>query len=404
MNQVPVINMANRKKLPIKSVILLFVGLFCGLILGQFVNVSAALPWGNKLATTNSGLPKNLDYKTVEEVYDALRTNYDGELSNEKILDGLKYGLAEATGDPYTTFFTAEENEEFNGEVNGTFTGIGAELSTENKLVIIATPLAGYPAEKAGVKARDIILKIDGEDATQYSVSDAVKKIRGEKGTTVTLTLIRDNEQLEIPIVRDVISIPSLTSKVEDGIGYMQISRFGTDTAALAQAAASDFKSQNVKGVIVDVRNNPGGYLDQAVKVASLWIEKGETVVDERRNNVTVRTDKAIGGNLLKGIPTIVLMNGGSASASEILAGALKDSGAAKLYGEKTYGKGSVQQIEQFEGGSALKVTVAKWYTPSGKNINKEGISPDTEIIPTNDDVKSGKDTQKSAAIDALSN
>lgn len=403
LKEIQTIDMKSARRAPAFSkVFLLVFGLIIGVGVGQFVDVRAALPTNETLKTTNAGLPEDLDYTSVEEVYDKLRADYDGELNADDILSGIKHGLAEAAGDPYTTYFTADENEEFNGDVNGTFVGIGAELSTENNLVIIATPLAGFPAEKAGVKARDIILKIDGEDATQLSVADAVKKIRGEKGTTVKLTLLRDKQQIEVEIVRDTITIPSVNSKVEGGIGYLQISRFGNDTALLAQQAAESFKAQGVTGIIVDVRNNPGGYLDQAVKVASLWVDKGKTVVDERRNNVSIRTDKAIGGNILSGIPTIVLMNGGSASASEILAGALKDNGAATLYGEKTFGKGSVQQVEQFEDSSALKVTVARWYTPSGKNINKEGISPDVEVKVSDDDAKAGNDTQKAAATKAL--
>lgn len=379
------------------------VGIFClGLVFGVVASRGLGLiitaGVSNDPIASNNSLPANLDYSGVEAVYDSLRTNYDGELKLQDIYDGLKNGLSQATGDPYTTFFTAEENEEFNGEVNGTFSGIGAELLSENNVIIIATPLSGFPAEKAGLKSRDIILKIDGEDATSLTVSEAVKQIRGEVGTTVKLNILRGDAQLEFSIVRATITIPSVTHKIENKVGYLQITRFGEDTYALSSAAAEEFIDADVKGIIVDVRNNPGGYLDQAVKVASLWVEKGKTVVEERRGDVTERIDRALGGNVLSGYETVVLINGGSASASEILAGALRDNGEATLIGEKTFGKGSVQQVNEFLGGSALKVTIAKWYTPNGKNINKEGISPDAEVIITAEQAETGADSQKAAA------
>ena len=380
-------------------------GIFClGLILGfvgsQGLGTYISSRTNHSSISINSSLPDNLDYTKVEEVYDSLRKNYDGELKLEDLYNGLKNGLAQATGDPYTTYFTEAENEEFNGEVNGTFSGIGAELLSENDVIIVSTPLSGFPAEKAGLKARDIILKIDDEDATTLTVTEAVKLIRGEVGTTVKLTILRGSEQLEFSIVRATITIPSVTHKIENNIGYMQISRFGEDTYDLAVVAANDFIDSNVKGIIVDVRNNPGGYLDQAVAVSSLWVSKGDTVVEERRGDITEKVEKALGGNILGGYKTIVLINGGSASASEILAGALKDNSKATLLGEKTFGKGSVQQVDEFIGGSALKVTIAKWYTPNGKNINKEGIDPDTEVLITAEQVKAGVDSQKDAALE----
>ncbi len=380
------------------------VGIFClGLIAGvgasQGLGIYISSRTSHSPLSVNGSLPDDLDYSEVEKVYDSLRKNYDGEIKLEDIYDGLKNGLAQSTNDPYTTYFSAAENEEFNGEVNGTFSGIGAELLSEDNVIIISTPLSGFPAEKAGLKARDIILKIDDEDATSLTVSEAVKLIRGDAGTTVKLSILRGSEQLEFSIVRATITIPSVTFKIENNIGYMQITRFGEDTYDLSLEAANNFIENNVKGVVVDVRNNPGGYLDQAVAVASLWLPKGKTVVEERRGDVTERVNRALGGNILGNYKTVILINGGSASASEILAGALKDNGKATLIGERTFGKGSVQQVEEFIGGSALKVTIAKWYTPNGKNINKEGISPDTEVIATAEQITAGVDSQKDAAM-----
>ena len=377
-------------------------------ILGMFIGLSLNYGYGyalNYLSESNSqnkGLPKNLDYSSVEKMYDILRLNYDGEITTDKIMDGLKSGLAKAAGDPYTVYLSKEDNEAFDSQLSGTFTGIGAELIEENNVVVVATPLSGFPAEKAGLKARDIIFKIDGEDATQLSVSEAVKKIRGEKGTTVKLTLIRNGEQLEISITRDVITVPSVKSEIVDGVGYMTIYRFGEDTAKLARQYAVSYKNQNVKGVVVDVRNNPGGYLDQAVQVASLWLSKNQVVVEEKRGSVLVKSYPASGDNVLGGTKTVVLVNGGSASASEILAGALHDHKVATLIGEKSFGKGSVQQVETLDSDTALKVTVAKWFTPNGKNINKEGIAPDKEVVLGIDDAKKNNDPQKTAALEFL--
>jgi len=387
-----------RKNMP--KWLVLVMGISIGLVAP--VGYTSVVTYFTESSSVNKTLPKNLDYSEVEKVYDALRLNYDGNLELSKIIDGLKAGLVKSAGDPYTTYFSKEDNEAFDSQLSGSFTGIGAELIEENNVVVVATPLSGFPAEKAGVKARDIIFKIDGEDATQLSVAEAVKKIRGEKGTTVKLTLIRDGEQLEISIIRDVITVPSVKSEILDGIGYMTIYRFGEDTGDLAKKYANEYKIQNLKGVIVDVRNNPGGYLNEAVNVASLWLKKNSVVVEERRGDVSVKVDRALGNPILSGMKTVVLVNGGSASASEILAGALRDNGAATLIGEKTFGKGSVQQVEELEGGSALKVTVAKWFTPNGKNINKEGINPDKEVALTIDDAKTNKDPQKSAALDFL--
>lgn len=385
------------------SIILVGLGIITGLVIGNYSSTFVDRV-SRKTVSSNSALPDDLDYSTVEEVYDTLKKNYDGELKVSDLMNGLKHGLAEATNDPYTTYLSTEENEAFDSSISGTFTGIGAELSKENDLVIISTPLSGFPAEKAGIRAKDIILKIDNQDATTLTVAEAVKKIRGDKGTTVKLTLLRGEKQLEISIVRDVITIPSVTSEVTDNIAYLKINRFGQDTYDLALKFSKEYKDKNVKGVIVDVRNNPGGYLDQAVKVASLWLPQGTKVVEEKRGNASLRVDKSIGNNVLTGTKTIILINGGSASASEILAGALSDNKAATLVGEKSYGKGSVQQVEDFDGGSALKVTIARWFTPAGKNIDKEGIMPEKEVKVTEKDVESKIDVQKNAAIELINN
>lgn len=348
---------------------------------------------------------KSLDYSSVQEVYDTLRSDYDGQLDTNKLLDGLKAGLANAAGDPYTEYLNKDATKDFNEQLNGTFSGIGAELSKDEKgSLIVISPISGFPAEKAGLKPKDVIVEIDGKSTNGLSISDAVTKIRGEVNTKVKLRVIRGGAQdLPFEITREQITIPSVESKILDGnIGYIKISRYAEDTTSLATTAANDFKQKNVKGVILDVRGDPGGLLDAAVSVSSLWLDKSQTVLQEKRDNVVVKTYKAQGDPVLKGIPTVVLINEGSASASEITAGALHDNKAATLVGVKSFGKGSVQQLEKLKDGGVLKVTIARWYTPAGININKEGIKPDTEVKITDEQIKAKADPQLDAAKAAL--
>ncbi len=351
--------------------------------------------------TIQKDLPDNLDYASVEEVYDTLRKDFDGELDNKKIIDGLKKGLAQSSGDPYTEYMTAEEAKDFDSQLNGTFVGIGAELSKDEQgNIVVVSPISGFPAEKVGLKSKDIIIEINGKTATGISVNEAVKQIRGEENTLVKLKVVRDKaKELTFDITRTKITIPSVTSKILDGnIGYIRIARYSEDTVELTTAAATDFKSKNVKGIILDVRNDPGGLLDAAVKVSSLWLDSGDMILQEKRDTLVVKNFKATVTPILKDTPTVVLINEGSASASEITAGALHDNKAATLIGVKSYGKGSVQQLEKFGDGSVLKVTIARWYTPAGININKEGIKPDTEVKLDEEKFKAGTDNQLQAA------
>ena len=349
------------------------------------------------------GLPADLDYSSIETVYDSLRANFDGDLDVNKLIDGLKKGLADATGDPYTVYLTTDEAKELNEQLTGTFEGIGAELGKDaDKNIIVIAPLPGTPAEKAGLKARDIIAQIDGKSASGLSVDEAKDKIRGAKGTSVKLRIVRDGSASDVEIVRDTITIASVNSKILDGnIGYMQITRFGDDTVAKAKQAAEQFKQAGVKGVVVDVRSDPGGLLDASIDVSSLWLQD-KTVLTERRGGQVVKTYKSKGTATLAGVPTVVLIDEGSASASEIMAGALRDNNVATLIGAKSFGKGSVQQLVKFLEGDELKVTIARWYTPSGKNIDGQGIEPDQKVERTDEDFKAGRDPQLDAALQFL--
>ncbi len=355
--------------------------------------------------SVSKDLPANLDYATVEDLYDTLRRDFDGQLSTDKLLDGLKRGLASASGDQHTEYLDAKDAKEFGEELSGTFNGIGAELSKdENDAIVVVAPIAGFPAEKAGLQPKDVIAEINDENAFDLSVTEAVNKIRGPAGTTVKLKIVRDQrEELDFDITRQQISIPSVESEVlDDNIGYIKISRFAEDTTQLARQATSNFKHKGVKGVVLDLRSNPGGLLDSAVDVSSLWLSQGKTVLQEKRDGVVIHTYNSDGSATLAGIPTVVLINEGSASASEITAGALKDNKAATLMGIKSYGKGSVQKLETLADGGILKVTIARWYTPKGKNIDKQGIEPDKKVERTADDFKNKRDPQKDAAIQSL--
>ncbi|HKR82133.1 MAG TPA: S41 family peptidase [Candidatus Saccharimonadales bacterium] len=355
--------------------------------------------YGSQAATGN--LPKKLDYSSVNQVYQALKSNYDGQLDANKLLDGIKSGLASATGDPYTKYFSAAQAKDFNNELSGTFTGIGAELGQDSAghLQVVA-PIAGFPAAKAGLRAQDLITQIDGTSTAGMSVDTAVGKIRGPKGTTVKLTIVRDGAASDVAITRDDIKVPSVNYKILPGnVGYMQITQFSDDTAGLAKKAADQFKQAGVKGVVLDMRDNPGGLLTAAVDVSSLWVPNGKMVLQEKRGNTVTNTYNAEGGATLNGIPTAVLVNGGSASAAEITAGALRDNNVARVIGAKSYGKGSVQVVLDLTGGAEMKVTVAKWYRPNGQNIDKKGITPDQPVVMTDSDYKNNQDPQEDAAL-----
>jgi carboxyl-terminal processing protease len=349
-------------------------------------------------------LPEQLDYNSVSSIYKLLKSNFDGTLDQKKLEDGLKTGLVEATGDPYTNYFNAKDAKDFNQELTGSFTGIGAELGSDNdNHIVIVSPLSGYPAEKAGLKPKDIIAAVDGNSTYGMSIDSVVKKIRGPENTNVTLTIVRgSNTPFDVTISRAKISVPSVETKVEGSVGYIKISQFSQDTYSLVQSAAQDFKTKGVKGIVLDLRGDPGGYLESAVNISSLWLDKGKVVVSERKGGKTQNTDYATGNNLLKGFPTVVLIDGGSASASEITAGALHDNGIATLVGTKSFGKGSVQQVIPLKDGSELKVTIAHWYTPNGKNINKQGITPDVQVDKTDADTKAGRDPQKDKAYEII--
>lgn len=352
------------------------------------------------------GLPttRQINFSSLNSIYGMLQRNFDGKTDDAKALDGAKAGLVASAGDPYTVYLNADEAKKLNNDLAGKLSGIGAEIGLKNGIVTVIAPITGAPAERAGLKAGDLIATINGEDTTGMAVDTAVSKIRGTKGTKVTLKLVRQGvDPLAITITRDDITVPSVKSSLKNGnIAYITIAQFGPDTSQAVEDAAASLKAQGATKVILDLRNNPGGYLDAGVSVSSQFLDSGKTVVEERTGGKTTDKKTAFRGGLLIGLPTVVLINSGSASASEIVAAALHDNGAAKLVGERSFGKGSVQEIKTLPGGAELKVTVAHWYTPGGVNINKEGIKPDVEIKLTTEDYNASRDPQLDKAMELL--
>lgn len=349
----------------------------------------------------NNNLPSSLNYSSVNQVYQVLKNNYDGKITQTQLLNGMKHGLAASLNDPYTVYFTPKEAQQFNNQLNNTFSGIGAELGqTKSGQLEIIAPINNSPASQAGLKPKDIIMAINGQSTVGMNLNTAVNLIRGKSNTKVKLTIVRNSSKpLNISITRQNIVLPSVTSKIINGnIGYMQISTFANDTSSLANKAAQTFVKDHVKGIILDLRNDPGGLLSAAINVSSLWLPSNKLILQEKKGNVVLNSYYSLGDDILKGIPTVVLINGGSASASEITTGALHDNKQAYVIGQKSFGKGVVQQLINFSGGGQLKVTIAKWYRPDGQNINHLGITPDQTVNLTPQDISTGNDVQLTAA------
>ncbi len=359
-----------------------------------------------KLAANATSSDENFDFNLYWEVWESLKQDYVDKIKikDKELFYGSLKGLAQSLDDPYTVFMDPKTAQEFTNDLAGTFEGIGAEVGMRNDIVTVIAPLDGMPAQKAGLRAGDKIYAIDGESTIGFTVDQAVKAIRGDKGTKVTLTILRGTGEKpkDIAITRDVIFVKSVKTEMrKDGIYVIKISNFNDDTESLFNAAVSDILLKNPKGIVLDLRNNPGGYLDTAVALASEWVEAGPVVAEQFSGNK--RNEYPSNGRArLKKFPTVVLINGGSASASEILAGALRDYKKATLVGEQTYGKGSVQTLKDFSDGSSLKVTIAKWLTPAGDFINDKGITPNVEVKLTQTDIDKNIDPQLNKALNIL--
>lgn len=341
----------------------------------------------------------DLDLASVQDTYHALKKNFDGDLDEKKLIEGANRGMVEAAGDEYTVFMNNQESSDFDNSLTGNIGGgIGVELSLRNGVPTVVRILQDNPAEKAGVTVGDIITAVNGETTKGASLDSVTSKIRGEVGTSVKLTINRSGEEKEFSITRDQVNNPSAYGEVKDGVGILTITRFDNNTASLARVVANDFKKQGVKGVVVDLRGNGGGYVTAAQGVAGIWLDK-QLVASERRSGRVTEELKSTGTPILAGVPTTVLVNESSASASEIVAGALHDHKVATLVGTTTFGKGSVQKLIDLDAGALLKVTIARWYTPGGLNISEKGITPEQKVTRSVEDINAGKDPQLDAAI-----
>ena len=341
---------------------------------------------------------KTIDLSSVQKTYQELVANYDGKLDTQKLIYGANRGLVEAAGDPHTAYMDPDETKEFDKSLSGQIGGgIGAEIGLRNNKPTIIKPLENSPAQKAGIKAGEVIVKVNDEASSDWSVEKVVSKIRGEVGTSVKLTLLSGSQTREVSVVRQNIVSPAVESEIDGEIGILKVNRFGDDTVSLSRKYASEFVEKGVKKVILDLRNNPGGTVGAAQGLLGIWLDN-QIAMTERRGSEIVKTLRTTGTPILGNIKTVVLINGNSASASEITAGALREYGKATLVGQKSYGKGSVQIVLGLPGGSQMKVTEARWYTPKGKNIDKTGIEPDVKVDLSSDDVNNNVDPQMDKA------
>lgn len=361
----------------------------------------------------NAGTNEEIDFSAFWKAWNVLNEKFVAVATstkpstNETKLWGSIEGLAASYGDPYTVFFPPVESSNFEEEISGNFEGVGMEIGLKDDFLTVVAPLKNSPAYKAGILAGDKILKIDDKVTAGLSVEEAVKIIRGKKGTKVTLTIAREGEKepREISVVRDVINIPTIdTELTKEKVFVIRLYNFSAISADLFRAALREFAVSGTQKLVLDVRGNPGGYLEAAVDMASWFLPSGDVIVREdfggKRDEIVHRSR---GYNVFnKNLEMVILIDGGSASASEILAGALNEHGVAKLVGAKTFGKGSVQELVKITGETSLKVTIARWLTPDGLSISDGGLKPDIETKRTAEDFKAGKDPQLDRAIEYL--
>ncbi len=388
--------MISQKKAIVLLIVIFFVALGLGMILGQNLISSKFIP------VISEKVNPDFDSDLFWYVWSSVKKNYVKQpVSDKDLFYGSLKGLVAGTDDPYSIFLEPELAKEFLEDMSGSFEGVGMELGMKDKGLTIIAPLPDTPAFRAGLRAGDKIFAIDAHDTSGMGLDEAVHLIRGPKGTPVVLTVWRQGKTKteEIELIRDVIDVKTVSWELRGNkIAYLRVTHFSEDTWKDFQDIALVISRAGPNGLILDLRNNPGGYLDTAVNMAGYWLDKKTAVIskDSQGFEKEYKT-KSLGD--FKHLPTIVLINQGSASASEILAGALQDYKQATILGEKTFGKGSVQELESLRDGSALKLTVAYWYTPLGRSINEEGIIPDIEVELTEDDYLHDRDPQLDRAL-----
>lgn len=373
----------------------------------KYQNQITEIPQGNESKSDSFEKNEELSFDGFEDVWEILKDKYvDPQvfIENEPFEYGVIKGLVSGLDDPYSAFMTPEENQDFREGLQGNFQGIGAELTVKSGAVTVVTPLKKSPAKKAGLMPEDIIVKVDDEEITGQPLREVVTKIRGPKDTNVTLGIFRpkDLQEMDITITRDTILLPSVESEMKEDIAYIEINQFGDDTTLEFAKQIRELYKNKPKGIILDLRFNGGGYLDAAVEIASAFLEKDQEVVQvkSKNNSVSHKSKYKIFSNTE--IPLVILTNKGSASASEIVAGALQDHKRALVIGEQSFGKGTVQEVVPLKGGASLRVTIAKWLTPNKNTIDKTGISPDILIEKTREDFEQEKTPQLDKAFELV--
>lgn len=338
----------------------------------------------------------NIKWDDLNEVYSQISSNFDGSIDKTKLIEGAKKGLTAALADPYTVYYDSKEAAEFKSDLKGEIkeAGVGIEMMKQGDYVVVTRTLPNNPARKAGVHAGDIIFAINNEEVWDKDTEIIASKLRGPSGEKVKLTVARDKQKLDFELAREKINNVSADITYQDKTAIISVYRFSEDTGTLVQSFTKDFKNKGINKVILDLRNNGGGYVTAARDLLSLWLD-GDKILTQKSATIGQTITYAKHGEAtLKDMKTIVLVNNATASASEIVAGALKDYKKATILGTKTYGKGVVQTMLELSGGSLLKITTAHWYTPEGQTINKTGISPDIEVERSYSDINSGKDPQ----------
>ncbi|HHE67623.1 MAG TPA: S41 family peptidase [Candidatus Parcubacteria bacterium] len=352
--------------------------------------------------------PEEIDFSLFWETYHKIQDKFVNrdKIDKQQIIYGAISGMVKALNDPYTVFFPPEDSKIFQEDVKGSFEGVGMEIGIRDNQLQVISPLEGTPAERAGIRAGDIIVAVNGTSTAGIALEKAVKWIRGPKGSEVTLTIMREGwkEAKEIKIVRDTISIPAVRWELkENNIAYLKIYQFSGNAAFEFSKAAVEILNSPAEKIIIDLRNNPGGYLEVVQDIAGWFLKKDELVAIEDFGPNQEKTEyRSKGKGNFSNYPVVILINQGSASASEILAGALRDNLGIKLIGERSFGKGSVQTLEQLRDGSSVKITVAKWLTPKGESISEKGLEPDIKLEMTEQDYESGKDPQLDKAIEII--
>ena len=353
------------------------------------------------------GKAENVDFSLFWDAWKVIEDKFvnRSKLDAQKMVYGAINGMLRALGDPYTVFMPPEENKKFSEDMKGEFGGIGAEIGMRKDILTIIAPLEGSPAKAAGLLPQDKVLKVDGKSTDGMSIDEAINLIRGPKGEAVVLNIFRDGwkDAKDFKIIRDTIVIPVIKWQMKDNkVAYIQLYHFSENSASEFKKVAQEAISAGAKSVVLDMRGNPGGYLESAVDIISWFVSDNQVVAIEDFGNGKKTEYKSVGYQKLMSYPAALLVDAGSASASEIVAGALRDLRNIKLVGTKTFGKGSVQQVEQMRNGSSLKITVAKWLTPSGKSIMDEGLEPDEKVELTEDDINNNRDPQLDKALEML--